>query len=166
MRAVTGGARASAVLASTDSRLPDGTAYAAWEQALTFSKTYYVDNGDPWFNVLDFPGTPDHNGNGYLDPEDLIVECSNGVDDDGNGYVDDICGWDFLWNDNDPFDDVYNGGLGYSHGTGESRGSQSAAVCPRSRSTTPVMPRAAACSSVRRYAAGDTSGSSIVSIRV
>jgi len=45
--AVTGGARASAVLASTDSRLPDGTAYAAWEQALTFSKTYYVDNGDP-----------------------------------------------------------------------------------------------------------------------
>jgi hypothetical protein len=30
-----------------DSRLPDGTAYAAWEQPLTFSKTYYVDNGDP-----------------------------------------------------------------------------------------------------------------------
>ena len=31
---------------SADSRLPDGTAYAAWEQPLTFSKTYYVDNGD------------------------------------------------------------------------------------------------------------------------
>jgi hypothetical protein len=30
--AVTGGARASAVLASTDSRLPDGTAYAAWNR--------------------------------------------------------------------------------------------------------------------------------------
>src|SRR4029450_11173291 len=29
-----------------DSRLPDGTVYAAWEQPLTFSKTYYVDNGD------------------------------------------------------------------------------------------------------------------------
>jgi parallel beta helix pectate lyase-like protein/uncharacterized protein DUF1565 len=29
-----------------DSRLPDGTPYAAWEQPLTFSKTYYVDNGD------------------------------------------------------------------------------------------------------------------------
>ena len=26
--------------------------------------------------------------------------------DDGNGYVDDIVGWDFLDNDNDPFDDV------------------------------------------------------------
>ena len=30
---------------STDTRLPDGTAYAAWEQPLHFSKTYYVDNG-------------------------------------------------------------------------------------------------------------------------
>jgi hypothetical protein len=29
-----------------DSLMPDGTAYAAWEQPLTFSKTYYVDNGD------------------------------------------------------------------------------------------------------------------------
>ena len=29
-----------------DARLPDGTVYAAWEQPLTFSKTYYVDNGD------------------------------------------------------------------------------------------------------------------------
>jgi hypothetical protein len=28
-----------------DSRLPDGTPYAAWEQPLTFSKTYYVDGG-------------------------------------------------------------------------------------------------------------------------
>ena len=33
--------------AAGDSRLPDGTPYAAWEQPLTFSKTYYVDNGDP-----------------------------------------------------------------------------------------------------------------------
>ncbi|HEY2386967.1 MAG TPA: hypothetical protein VGK30_08405 [Candidatus Binatia bacterium] len=62
----------------------------------------YVDNGDPWFNVLDFPGTPDHNGNGILDPEDLIIECENGVDDDGNGYVDDISGWDFYNQQNNP----------------------------------------------------------------
>src|SRR4051812_4030832 len=32
--------------ATGDSRLPDGTVYAPWEQPLTFSKTYYVDNGD------------------------------------------------------------------------------------------------------------------------
>ncbi|KAA6457603.1 twin-arginine translocation signal domain-containing protein [Acidobacteria bacterium AB60] len=29
---------------SQDSRLPDGTLYRSWEQPLTFSKTYYVDN--------------------------------------------------------------------------------------------------------------------------
>jgi hypothetical protein len=32
--------------ATRDSRLPDGTVYAAWEQPLTFSKTYYVDSAD------------------------------------------------------------------------------------------------------------------------
>lgn len=32
---------------STDSRLPDGTEFASWEQPLTFSKIYYVDNGSP-----------------------------------------------------------------------------------------------------------------------
>jgi hypothetical protein len=32
---------------AADSRLPDGTEFARWEQPLTFSKTYYVDNGSP-----------------------------------------------------------------------------------------------------------------------
>ena len=32
---------------ATDSRLPDGTEFASWEQPLTFSKTYYVDNTSP-----------------------------------------------------------------------------------------------------------------------
>jgi hypothetical protein len=27
---------------------------------------------------------------------------SNGTDDDGNGFVDDIRGWDFIAGDNDP----------------------------------------------------------------
>ena len=43
---LTHGVQAGAVAAAGDSRLPDGTAYAAWEQPLTFSKTYYVDNQD------------------------------------------------------------------------------------------------------------------------
>jgi len=34
----------------------------------------------------------------------------NGIDDDGNGFVDDYYGWDFAYNDNDPMD-------GRSHGT-------------------------------------------------
>ncbi|MHC4315540.1 MAG: S8 family serine peptidase [Planctomycetota bacterium] len=36
--------------------------------------------------------------------------AGNGVDDDGNGYVDDIYGYDFINNDGDPCDD-------YGHGT-------------------------------------------------
>lgn len=31
--------------------------------------------------------------------------CSNGIDDDGNGFVDDCRGWDFVNGDNDPIDD-------------------------------------------------------------
>ncbi len=50
-----------------------------------------------------------------LEPSDLIYTFSDGLDSDGNGYTDDIAGWDFLWNDNDPFDDAQN--QGYSHGT-------------------------------------------------
>ena len=33
----------------------------------------------------------------------------NGIDDDGNGYVDDIIGWDFASNDNNPNDDDGHG---------------------------------------------------------
>ena len=32
-----------------------------------------------------------------------------GVDDDGNGYTDDIRGWDFINNDNNPMDDIGHG---------------------------------------------------------
>jgi len=56
----------------------------------------------------------DANGNKMLDPGDLIVMFSDGKDDDGNGFTDDICGWDFLKDDNDPYDDTR-----YGHGTGE-----------------------------------------------
>jgi hypothetical protein len=55
---------------------------------------------------------------GFLTPEDLIIAFSNGDDADGNGFIDDIAGWDFLDNDNDPFDDVQ-----YGHGTGEAQDS-------------------------------------------
>src|ERR1019366_2105364 len=59
-----------------------------------------------------------------------------GVDDDANGYTDDISGWDFYKNDNDPYDDTR-----YGHGTGEGRMSSDQAnngqgdigTCPDSR---------------------------------
>lgn len=37
-------------------------------------------------------------------------KATNGIDDDGNGFVDDVNGWDFCNNDNDPTDD-------HGHGT-------------------------------------------------
>ncbi len=35
--------------------------------------------------------------------------ANNGIDDDGNGYVDDVRGWDFANTDNDPMDDNNHG---------------------------------------------------------
>ena len=64
----------------------------------------------------------DRNDNGLLDAGDLILNFSDGIDDDGNGYVDDISGWDFMKDDNDPYDDTR-----YGHGTGEARDSTSRA---------------------------------------
>jgi hypothetical protein len=51
---------------------------------------------------------------GMLTPEDLIIAFSDGADHDNNGYANDIAGWNFVDNNNDPFDDVQ-----YGHGTGE-----------------------------------------------
>jgi hypothetical protein len=79
----------------------------------------YDANGDGVFNVADYAGDPRvvDDGNGILDPRDLILSFSDATDADGNGYVDDICGWDVHERDNDPFDDV-----DYGHGTGEAKG--------------------------------------------
>jgi hypothetical protein len=91
------------------------------------------DNGV--FNAADYANDPrvgDRNGNGVIDPQDLIKAFSDGTDADANGYVDDIAGWNFLDDDNDPFDEV-----SYGHGTGEARDSTAEAdnsgdvgVCP------------------------------------
>ncbi|MHB8603978.1 MAG: hypothetical protein ACYDCK_01885 [Thermoplasmatota archaeon] len=72
----------------------NGTAYATYDA-----------NGDGVFNVRDYANDPrvsDCNGNGFLDPEDLICAFSDGVDNDHNGFVDDISGWDFYDHQNDP----------------------------------------------------------------
>lgn len=53
----------------------------------------------------------DLNGNGRIDAGDLLNDqrWENGIDDGGNGYVDDIVGWDFINNDNDTLDDNGHG---------------------------------------------------------
>ena len=54
-----------------------------------------------WINAVE-----DINHNGLFDPPD-----NNGVDDDSNGFIDDVVGWDWGDGDNDPTDN------GIIHGT-------------------------------------------------
>ena len=49
---------------------------------------------------------PEFNGRIWTNSNETL----NGIDDDNNGYIDDINGWDFTNNDNDPTDD-------HGHGT-------------------------------------------------
>ncbi len=44
---------------------------------------------------------PDLAANVWTNPGEI---AGNGIDDDLNGYIDDIHGWDFAYDDNDPFD--------------------------------------------------------------
>ena len=103
------------------------------------TKDLFDCNGDGILTVSDYaehPSLGDENKNGVLDAGDLIIKFSEGTDDDGNGYTDDISGWDFMKNDNDPYDDTR-----YGHGTGEARDSSAgtnngigvAGVCPNCR---------------------------------
>ncbi len=58
-----------------------------------------VDTGMDFFH-------PDLAPNAWINPGEIP---GNGVDDDGNGYVDDIHGYDFVSNDGDPMDDNIHG---------------------------------------------------------
>jgi hypothetical protein len=110
----------------------DGPALEAGVNCATYG-TGNDQNGDGAFNVLDYlcdsrVSTNEPNSVGptdLLDPQDIIIGFENGVDEDGNGFVDDIAGWDFLDNDNDAYDDVH-----YGHGTGEAKDSSAEANNP------------------------------------
>ncbi|ASC74339.1 putative peptidase S8 [Halomicronema hongdechloris C2206] len=49
---------------------------------------------------------PDLNDNMWINAGEI---AGNGLDDDGNGYVDDVYGYDFINNDSDPIDDNSHG---------------------------------------------------------
>jgi Ca2+-binding RTX toxin-like protein len=68
-------------------------------------------NGDGAFSVTDYAADPrvapdagDDEADAILDASDLIATFSGDGDTDSNGYADDIAGWDFFDDDNDPFD--------------------------------------------------------------
>ncbi|MEG4406325.1 S8 family serine peptidase [Microcoleus sp. MON2_D5] len=60
---------------------------------------------------------PDLDGNIWQNNDEI---AGNGIDDDRNGFIDDIRGWDFVSSDNDPRDQIDNNPIGknfYGHGT-------------------------------------------------
>jgi hypothetical protein len=73
-----------------------------------------------------------HGPPGVLTPEDLILALSDGKDHDHDGYASDIAGWNYVDNDNDPFDDVQ-----YGHGTGEAEDSNGEADTSQELGTCP-----------------------------
>ncbi|HKG36768.1 MAG TPA: S8 family serine peptidase [Solirubrobacterales bacterium] len=87
----------------------------------------YDANDDGRVNVFDYAGDSrvneaggDDEADGVLDGSDLIAAFSDGSDADGNGYVDDIAGWDWFDDDNDPFD-ASSCCSANGHGTGRAR---------------------------------------------
>ena len=77
-------------------------------------------DGDGAVTVADYLGDPrivETNENPAIDPQDVLRAFSDGLDDDGNGYVDDIAGWDFFDDDNDP-EDVSSYSSARNHGSG------------------------------------------------
>ena len=95
------------------------------------------------FDVDDYIGDPSVNpsssprGTGSIDGIDLINAFSNSADEDANGYIDDIAGWDYFDGDNDP-DDASSYASAGNHGSGRSEEAAGhtnndagdAAVCP------------------------------------
>lgn len=58
-----------------------------------------LDTGVDWLH-------PDLQNKIWINPLEIP---DNGIDDDGNGFIDDIRGWDFINNDNNPMDDNSHG---------------------------------------------------------
>jgi subtilisin family serine protease len=70
-----------------------------------------ISTGDPNFVIASIDtgvnyNHPDLAANAWVNPGEI---AGNGIDDDGNGFVDDVRGWDFVNGDNNPMDDNGHG---------------------------------------------------------
>ena len=82
--------------------IPAIQADAVWEstQGDTSQVIAFLDTGVDWHH-------PDLADNIWINTAEANGVA--GVDDDGDGYIDDVRGWDFINNDNDPSDDNSHG---------------------------------------------------------
>lgn len=92
-----------------------GTAFNSWQPTagadVNAPEAWYVNTGDPSFAIAVIDGGVEYwrdriDDNIWTNPGEV---AGNGIDDDGNGYVDDIHGWDFSAGDNDPDDESGHG---------------------------------------------------------
>ena len=68
------------------------------DTGVDYNHTVFTSSGAIWSNPGE-TGTDSHGHN----------KASNGIDDDGNGYVDDVRGWNFVAGNNAPMDDDEHG---------------------------------------------------------
>jgi subtilisin family serine protease len=108
---------------SNDTYYTNGSLWGMYGAATTPANTFGSGAGTAWANgktcnsgvwigIIDegvMHTHPDLAANMAPNPGEV---AGNGVDDDGNGYVDDVYGWDFAGNDNNTFD-----GAGDDHGS-------------------------------------------------
>lgn len=86
---------------------------ASPDDGLPDELTFYDLNVESVIAELATHGWTDTNGNGFIDGEDVVSWWSDGpVTDDGNGYPDDLCGFNFCEGNQFPFELGPNG-----HGT-------------------------------------------------
>lgn len=84
-------------------------AVSAWRKGITGQKDMYVGVVDEGVDI----SHPDLSANVFTNRWDP----PNGIDDDGNGYVDDTHGWDFYNNDNSVYDGHEHFDFIDAHGT-------------------------------------------------
>jgi subtilisin family serine protease len=107
---------------SNDTYYTNGSLWGMYGSATTPANQYGSGAGTTWTKGADCSSVvvgiidegymythPDLAANAYKNPGET---AGNGRDDDGNGLVDDVYGWDFANNDNTVFD-----GAGDDHGT-------------------------------------------------
>lgn len=106
---------------SNDTYYTNGSLWGMYGDGTSPSNAFGSQAGEAWEKKTDCSGVfvgiidegmmfnhEDLAGNVWTNPHDPI----DGVDNDGNGYVDDVHGWDFAGNDNTVYD-----GSGDDHGT-------------------------------------------------